>query len=72
MVSSVSICGKIYIIIPIGLEMLHYDANLAIKWIFKKMSQISDIKQVHCGIVQGTSQTLLSPSSYPAVNDDLW
>ena len=61
----------------IGLEMLCYDTNLAITWIFKEMSQISDIKPVqsctfkYSSIIQGTAQTLLSPSRYPAGNDDL-
>ena len=55
----------------IGSEMLCYDANLAETWIVKGMSQLSDIKLVHCSIIPVTAQALLSPSSYPAVYADL-
>ena len=52
--------------------MLCYDAILAETWIFKGMSQLSDIKSVHWSIIPLTAHPLLSPSSYPAVNADLW
>ena len=29
-------------------------------------------KPIHWSVIKGTAQTLLSPSSYPAVNDDVW
>ena len=44
-VFSLSVCGKIYIEIHIGLKILCFAANLAITWIFKGVSQISDMKQ---------------------------
>ena len=53
------------------MEIICFDENMAITWILKGMSQITDIKPVHCSIIQGTAQTLFSPSSYPAVNDGL-
>ena len=36
-----------YIKIHIGFEMLCYDTILAKTWIFKGMSQLSDIESVH-------------------------
>ena len=52
--------------------MLCYDAILANTGIFKGMSQLFDIKSVHWSIIPLTAQALLSPSSCPAVNADLW
>ena len=52
--------------------MLCYDAILAKTGIFKGMSQLFDIKSVHWSIIPLTAQALLSPSSCPAVNADLW
>ena len=52
--------------------MLCYDAILAKTGIFKGMSQLFAIKSVHWSIIPLTAQALLSPSSCPAVNADLW